>query len=80
LIILAGFKNGMYESIFTILVVGMAIDYAVHLAHYYNEAQGTRYQKAQAAIHGVGVSVLGGAVTTMGAGIPLFATVVIFFW
>ncbi len=79
-IILAGFKNGMYESIFTILVVGMAIDYAVHLAHFYNEAGGSRYEKAQAALHGVGVSVLGGAITTMGAGVPLFFCVVIFLW
>jgi len=58
----------------------MAIDYAVHLAHFYNEAGGTRYEKAQAALHGVGVSVLGGAITTMGAGVPLFLCVVIFFW
>ena len=38
LTIFAGFV-GMYEST-TILVVGMAIDYAVHLAHFYNHAKG----------------------------------------
>ena len=38
----------MYEAIFTTLIVGMAIDYSVHLAHFYNESFGTRYQKAQA--------------------------------
>ena len=67
---LAGFKNGMYEAVFTIIMVrdlpltsfrsrpdpllsrhhlviisplsqvGMSIDYAVHLAHFYNAAAG----------------------------------------
>ena len=40
----------MYENVFTILVVGMSIDYSVHLAHFYNEAMGTRYEKAQACL------------------------------
>ena len=53
------------------MVVGMAVDYAVHFTHFYNEAQGNRYEKAQGALHGVGVSVVGGAVTTAGAAIPL---------
>ena len=64
-------KDGMYENVFTILVVGMSIDYSVHLAHFYNHASGTRYEKAREAMYGVGVSVLGGAITTIGAGIPL---------
>merc|ERR1719329_787802 len=53
------------------MIVGMAVDYAVHFTHFYNEAQGNRYDKAQGALHGVGVSVVGGAVTTAGAAIPL---------
>jgi len=79
-IIAAGLKDGMYENVFTILVVGMAIDYAVHLAHFYNEATGTRFDKAQEAMYGVGGSVLGGAITTIGAGVPLFFCVVMFFF
>jgi len=79
LVVLSGFKNGMYEAIFTIIVVGMSIDYAVHLAHFFNEAVGTRYEKAREALHGVGVSVIGGAITTMGAGVPLLFCVVMFF-
>ena len=70
----------MYENVFTILVVGMSIDYSVHLAHFYNHASGTRYEKAREAMYGVGVSVLGGAITTIGAGIPLFLCVVMFFY
>ena len=52
----------------------------MHLSHFYNDATGTRYQRAQHAVHGVGVSVIGGAITTMGAGLPLFFTVAIFFY
>lgn len=82
LIIAAGMKDGMYENVFTILVVGMAIDYAVHLAHFYIHAQGadTRYDKARDALFGVGISVIGGAITTVGAGIPLLFCVVMFFY
>ena len=57
-----------------------SIDYSVHLAHFYNIATGSRYEKAREAMYGVGVSVLGGAITTIGAGIPLFLCVVMFFY
>ena len=53
------------------MCVGLAVDYAVHFTHFYNEAPGNRFEKAQGALHGVGVSVIGGAVTTAGAAIPM---------
>ena len=53
------------------MVVGLSVDYAVHVTHFYNEAHGNRYEKAQGALHGVGISVVGGAVTTAGAALPL---------
>lgn len=68
---LAGLKFDSNVSILIVMVVGMAVDYAVHLTHFYNEAAGDRYEKAQAALHGVGVSVVGGAITTAGAAFPL---------
>ena len=40
-------------------------------ADFYNEMGGTRYEKAQGALHGVGVSVIGGAVTTGGTALSL---------
>ena len=58
-------------GILIVMVVGMAVDYAVHFTHFYNEAHGNRFEKAQGALHGVGVSVVGGAVTTAGAALPL---------
>ena len=76
---LSGVTFGVWEFIFAILAIGMSVDYAVHLAHFYNEAPGTRYEKAQAALHGVGISVIGGAITTVVAATPLLACVFSFF-
>ena len=76
---LGGTTFGLWEFIFTILAIGMSVDYAVHLAHFYNEASGTRYEKAQEALHGVGISVIGGAITTVVAAAPLLACVFSFF-
>ena len=57
----------------------MAIDYAVHLAHFYTHADGTRLERSTSALHGVGLSILGGAITTMGAGAPQFMCQILFF-
>lgn len=78
-ILILGFSFGMFECIFIILTCGMAIDYAVHLAHFYQHADGTRQQRTTSALHGVGLSILGGAVTTMGAGAPQFLCQILFF-
>ena len=59
------------SAIIIVMCVGLAVDYAVHFTHFYNEAPGNRFEKAQGALHGVGVSVIGGAVTTAGAAIPM---------
>ena len=62
------------------MAVGLAVDYAVHIVHFYNEANGSRYEKTADALHGVGISVIGGAVTTGGAATPLlFAKNFVFF-
>ena len=46
----------------------------MHFTHFYNEATGNRFEKAQATLHGVGVSVIGGAVSTAAAAIPLMTS------
>jgi hypothetical protein len=78
-VLLLGFSFGMFECIFIILTCGMAIDYAVHLAHFYTHASGGRVRRTTSALHGVGLSILGGAATTMGAGAPQFACAILFF-
>ena len=56
-VLLAGFKFDVIGAILLVMIVGMSVDYAAHLTHFYNEAGGTRYEKAQLALHGVGISV-----------------------
>lgn len=71
MILALGHRFDANAAILVVMATGMAVDYAVHLAHFYNDGVGTRYQKTQAALHGVGLSVCGGALTTAGAAIPL---------
>jgi hypothetical protein len=71
--LLTGAKFDAFAAILSVMTIGLAVDYAVHLAHFYNEHPGKRYAKVQAAIHEVGQSVLNGALTTLGAGLPLLA-------
>jgi len=70
---------GQNECIFLIAVVGLAVDYTVHLLHAYNEQDGTREEKMQGALSTMGVSVASGAITTMGAGLMLFQCKIAFF-
>jgi hypothetical protein len=63
-----------------IVVVGMAVDYTVHLMHSYNECGApSRFEKAQIALTEMGVSVVSGAFTTFVAAIPLLFAQFIFF-
>ena len=79
IVMLLGQSLGMYECLVMILAIGLAVDYDVHLTHFYNEAKGTRREKAIEALSSVGISIVGGACTTMGAGLPLFFTAMTFF-
>merc|ERR1712196_400960 len=54
-------------------VIGMSVDYVVHLAHAYNEQEGSRKEKCREALADVGISIIGGAITTCGAALLLFA-------
>jgi len=68
-----GFEIGLQECIYIALTIGLSIDYAVHLTHFYVHASGTRYERAQEAISKIEISIIGGATTTMVAALPLFA-------
>jgi len=74
------YKFDANASILIVVATGLSVDYAVHLSHFYNDQPGTRKQKATMALHGVGLSVCGGALTTGGAAVPLsFAQHFLFF-
>jgi multidrug efflux pump subunit AcrB len=77
---MAGWKISILESICMIVVVGMAVDYTVHLMHSYNETSSPkRFEKAQIALTEMGVSVVSGAFTTVVAATPLLFAQFIFF-
>eukprot|EP00462_Mataza_sp_D1_P024935 CAMPEP_0175132088 /NCGR_PEP_ID=MMETSP0087-20121206/6891_1 /TAXON_ID=136419 /ORGANISM="Unknown Unknown, Strain D1" /LENGTH=1082 /DNA_ID=CAMNT_0016414425 /DNA_START=38 /DNA_END=3287 /DNA_ORIENTATION=+ len=79
--VMAGWEIGVLESICMVIVVGMSVDYSVHLVHAYNHSPlNSRYEKARSALTEMGVSVLGGAITTFGASFFLFFSAMSFFF
>jgi len=69
-IVWSGWSLGVIESVNLAVLVGMSVDYVVHLAHAFTHAHAdTRQEKAQIALTEIGVSVLSGAVSTFGAGV-----------
>ena len=73
-IFLCGYQFDAFCAILVVMVVGLAVDYSVHFSHLYmvSAPGGTRFQKAQGALHGVGLSIIAGAITTVRARAPCF--------
>ena len=71
---------GVVQVMAGVMVVGFSVDYCLHLAHMYTEAP---FHSARAKVHftlsKMGGTVLGGAITTFGAGAFLFGTQTGFF-
>ena len=94
-----GWSLGISESIAAVMIVGLAVDYVVHLAHMYLEAEdkgeyrffwskasetrtlpaNSREARFRYAAVKMGGTVLGGAGTTFGAGVIMFACILLFF-
>merc|ERR1711920_552047 len=83
-----GFSFGIFESVGLIVVLGLSVDYTVHIAHSYNEArivgscEGTASERAQRASHAMtemGISVLSGAITTLLASLFLLPSKFMFY-
>lgn len=68
-----GWEFGTFESMNSIIIIGLSVDYVVHLANAYVEnVKETRYERTREMLTIMGVSVLGGGCTTLGAGLFLF--------
>ena len=81
IITIIGWKLGPLESLNLTLVVGLAVDYVVHLAEGYMELEGeNRLIRVQHTLRHVGISVLSGAFTTLGGSIFMFAAKILFFF
>jgi protein dispatched 1 len=75
-----GWEFGVTESISCVILIGFSVDYVVHLGNHYTEACfEKRFDKIRESLREIGISILGGAITTLGAGIPLFFCIIIFF-
>eukprot|EP00614_Pseudopedinella_elastica_P005761 CAMPEP_0172589926 /NCGR_PEP_ID=MMETSP1068-20121228/8449_1 /TAXON_ID=35684 /ORGANISM="Pseudopedinella elastica, Strain CCMP716" /LENGTH=1114 /DNA_ID=CAMNT_0013385597 /DNA_START=196 /DNA_END=3540 /DNA_ORIENTATION=- len=82
---LQGWALGTGEAIAGVMVIGLSVDYTIHLAHMYDHAghelgasdRDTRFGYSVAAMSG---TVLGGAITTCGAGCFMFLCVQVFFF
>jgi predicted RND superfamily exporter protein len=77
---LFGWTLGVIESIAIVILIGFSVDYAVHLAnHYVESVYDDRFRRMQDALGGIGISIVSGAVTTIGSGFFLFFAQVVFF-
>ena len=75
-----GWELGVPESVATVIVIGFSVDYVVHLAaHYVHSPSYSRDTKATDAVTAMGISILSGAITTIGSGVFLFGGTIIFF-
>eukprot|EP01083_Nonionella_stella_P293583 998481_1 len=79
-LVVFGFNFGTAESIAVVVMIGLSVDYTVHLGNGYVESRAsTRRGKVTDSLRYLGISVLSGGVTTLGSALPLYGPVVIFF-
>mmetsp|Transcript_24121 Transcript_24121/g.59630 ORF Transcript_24121/g.59630 Transcript_24121/m.59630 type:complete len:237 (-) Transcript_24121:150-860(-) len=71
-----GWDLGVGETICVVLVIGFSVDYVVHLGHMYQDSNNhgckTREERFQFAAEYMGMTVIGGAITTAGSGLIMF--------
>jgi len=75
---------GIAESVAGVVVIGLAVDYTIHLGHMYVHARHEigaedREARFRFAIQKMGTTVFAGAITTAGSGVFLYFTVLVFF-
>ena len=83
---LLGWSFGITVSICTTVLVGLSVDYTVHIANaYVNSGEvggggsGGREARIRVALRRMGLSVISGAVTTIGAAVFLLGCIITFF-
>ena len=80
-IAMMGWELGVMESLNLTLVVGLAVDYVVHLAEGYMHLVGEdRLTKVKHTLTHVGISVISGACSTLGASVFMLAAKIVFFF
>jgi len=75
-----GWKLGVIEAVIYVMVVGLSVDYTVHLSDAYLESNEVdRRHRTQDMLFRMGVSVVSGAISTFGAALFLLAPYITFF-
>merc|ERR1711959_858475 len=75
-----GWELGTIESVCLTILAGFSVDYVVHLAHAYVHAEKKgRSDKVRSALDEIGVSVLGGMLTSASAAVALMLCQLQFF-
>ncbi|KAK9803258.1 hypothetical protein WJX72_001208 [[Myrmecia] bisecta] len=77
---LAGWKLGIVETICITILVGLSVDYVVHVANGFVHChESGRAARVHSALRTVGMSIVSGAATTIGAALFLFGCRMIVF-
>ncbi len=74
-----GWSLGVIEAILISILAGFSVDYVIHLAHAYGEAEGDTASRVTEAFGDMGISVFSGMLTSIVASIPLFFCTLTFF-
>merc|ERR1719181_749593 len=77
---LIGWKLGVLEALVLVMVIGLSVDYVVHMADAYLEAPAEeRGERTKFMLTKMGAAVVNGGVTTIGAAGFMCATYIVFF-
>lgn len=80
IMVLKGWELGVSESIAVVILIGLSVDYVVHLAQDYKHSAAThRSTRTKQALQEMGVSIFSGSVTTFLSGLALFGGKIITF-
>jgi len=75
-----GWKLGVLEALVLVMVIGLSVDYVVHMADAYLEAPAAdRFERTKFMLVRMGLAVVNGGVTTLGAAGFMCATYITFF-
>ena len=73
LMVLKNWEMGISESIAVVLLIGLSVDYVVHLAaHFVNSKQPTVILRLSESYREIAISISSAAITTFGCGLFLF--------
>eukprot|EP00039_Didymoeca_costata_P004170 m.71768 g.71768 ORF g.71768 m.71768 type:complete len:1159 (+) comp12276_c0_seq1:222-3698(+) len=79
--VIAGYRLGVVEAVNYVVVIGLSIDYCVHMGEAYTEADAEdRINRVRSMVGKMAVSVLSGALSTMGCVFFMFFAPNLFFF